>query len=298
MASQEQSQILLLALNMASNIPAELSPQPWRSAFNQADSSVGTDEAPECWKKLWCQRMAVQKGMSDVGSRSFHFYYTANVAALWSISECHLQNLKLLISRQSFVWGKKYSYHFQNTEGFVVSKRDSQNKNSLKALAFMQGTKAGSWLSWEASVSLLHTPRLPVLHNRFQKGFLKSQVWQTRAHKQVRVLLSVLSLCSSPQISPGQSKTYGFYHSLSSSTGLPYLANANLKVSKTELRISFKPSSSNFNKLWEMKFSQVYQQKIEDKEYWILESNIYGAGEEAQWLRVYTALPGGPEISS
>lgn len=151
-----------------------------------------------------------------------------------------------------FCLGEKCSYHFQNTEGFVVSKRDSQNKNSLKALAFVQGTKAGSWLSWEASVSLLHTPWLPVLHNRFQKGFLKSQVWQTRAHKQVRVLLSVLSLCSSPQISPGQSKTYGFYHSLSSSTGLPYLANANLKVSKTELRNSFKPSSSNFSKLWEM----------------------------------------------
>lgn len=81
-----------------------------------------------------------------------------------------------LTSRQSFVWGKKCSYHFQNTEGFVVSKRDSQNKDSLKALAFMQGTKAGSWLSREASVSLLHTPWMPVLHNRFQEGFLKSQV--------------------------------------------------------------------------------------------------------------------------
>lgn len=103
-----------------------------------------------------------------MGSRNFHFHYTANVAASWSISECHLQSLKLLLPGKVLFGGKKCSYHFQNTEGFVVSKRDSQNKDSLKALAFMQGTKAGSWLSREASASLLHTPRMP---ETFTTGF-------------------------------------------------------------------------------------------------------------------------------
>lgn len=133
---------------------------------------------------------------------------------------------------------------------------------------------------------------MPILHDRFQKGFLKSQLQQTSAHNQTRVRLSASSLCSSPQTSPDWSKTYGFYHYLSSSIVLPYLANANLKVCCTKLRIFMEPSSSsNFSKLWELatNFPKFINKEMKIKK--ILESNINGIGEMALWLILWTALP-------
>lgn len=106
--------------------------------------------------QTWYKHTSVWKGVKWHKSKELP-------ASLYTRSRCFIRYYRsaicaeseAFISRQSFIGGKGGFLPFPKIlEGFVIYKRDSQNKNSSTASACTQGAQARSWLLCEMSVCI------------------------------------------------------------------------------------------------------------------------------------------------